>query len=67
VAHGRKQDPEQPVVAAQAGVPPQAQAVVPLPVPGLVLLPGRQLVELRQEVLRRLVRQLRVPPQPVWL
>lgn len=33
----------------------------------LVLLPGRRLVELQQEVLRRLARQLRVPPQPVWL
>jgi hypothetical protein len=58
VAHGRKLDLKQPVVAAQA--------VVPLPV--LVLLPGRRLVELQQEVLRRLARQLlRVPPQPVWL
>jgi hypothetical protein len=59
VAHGRKQDLEQPVVAAQAVVPLQVQAVVPLRVQGLV----RQLVE----VLRRLARQLRVPLQPDWL
>jgi hypothetical protein len=69
VAYGRKLDLEQPEVAAQVVAPLQAQAVVPLLVlvllPGLV--PGRQLVELRQGVLRRLARRLRVPPQPVWL
>jgi hypothetical protein len=71
VAYGRKLDLEQPEVAAQVVAPLQAQAVVPLLVLVLVLLPGlvpgRQLVELRQGVLRRLARRLRVPPQPVWL
>jgi hypothetical protein len=71
VAHGRKQDLEQPVVAAQAVVPLQAQAVVPLRVQGLVPLRVQglelQLVELQQEVLRRLARQLQVLLLPVWL
>jgi hypothetical protein len=72
VAHGRKLELKQPVVAAQVVVRLRAQAVELVLelvlVLVLVLVLEQRLVEQRQEALLRLVRRLlRVQPQPVWL